>query len=97
MSMSVHIRNVISVLEFQRSWVLNSRMFGQTSTENSKENKLYFVNALNDSSSKIGPDFRNKVCQKLILTKNVLLTKLTSNLLFLIEKKIRKICMRIIQ
>ena len=88
---------VISVLEFQRSWVLNSRMFGQTSTENSKENKLYFVNALNDSSSKIGNDFRNKVCQKLILTKNVLLTKLTSNLLFLIEKKIRKIWMRIIQ
>ena len=65
-------------------------MFGQTSTENSKENKLYFVNALNDSSSKIGPDFRNKVCQKLILTKNVLLAKLTSNLLFSIEKKNQK-------
>ena len=54
--------NISSVVEFQRWWVLKSKIFGQESTS-LKEKNL----SMNVSSSKTGHDFSNKVVQKLTL------------------------------
>ena len=58
--------NVSSAVEFQRWWVLKSKIFGPES----KYLKDFFLNlSMNVSLSKIGHDFSNKVVQKLMLEK----------------------------
>ena len=49
-------------VEFQRWWVLKSKMFGQESTYSKEKNVKNSVD---------GHDFSNKVVQKLTLEKNV--------------------------
>jgi hypothetical protein len=55
-------------VEFQRWWVLKSKIFGQEST--SLKDKKHQNPSMNVSSSKTGHDFSNKVVQKLTLEKN---------------------------
>ena len=70
--------HVISFVKFERWWVLKSKIFGQN-----QQDSLYFVNTMNVTMSKIGHDFRKKVCQKLKLSQNIFFSKP----IFFIEKK----------
>ena len=71
----INSANISSVVDFQRWWVLKSKIVGQESIYS----KGFFLNlSMNVSLSKIGHDFKNKVVQKLteekmFLTKNGLL------------------------
>ena len=47
-------------MEFQRRWVVKSKIFGQKSTHSKEKNRK--IRSMNDGVSKIGHDFRNKVC-----------------------------------
>ena len=85
-SMSYICNNISSVVEFQRWWILHSKIFGQ----HSRTNKIRKILSMNVSLSKIGHDFSNKVVQKFTLEKNVFTKKWSPNVKFTIEIFLKK-------